>query len=131
MPLINGIHHVGIKCDGVEEFEKAVRFYQDVLGFGFVRSWGEGTDATIMLRCGDSMFEFCASGKTSRETGSVNHIALAVDDVDACVEAVKLAGCPITLGPVDVPVQAQEPYPVRVAFCIGPVGEEIEFFKEY
>ncbi|MEI3049677.1 MAG: hypothetical protein ACLTEU_10860 [Roseburia inulinivorans] len=22
------------------------------------------------------------------------------------------------------------PFPIRVAFCIGPVGEEIEFFQE-
>lgn len=131
MPLINGIHHVGIKCGSVEEYEKAISFYSNILGLSFVRSWGSGSDATTMLRCGASLIEICASGKTTGETGAVNHVALAVDDVDACVDAVTKVGCPITLGPVDVPVEAQEPYPVRVAFCIGPIGEEIEFFKEY
>ena len=131
MALIKGLHHVGIKCGSVEEYEAAIAFYRDVLGFSFVRSWGEGPDSNIMLRVGTMMVELCASGKVSGETGATNHVALAVDDVDACVEAVKRAGRPITLGPVDVDVQAETFYPVRVAFCIGPVGEEIEFFKEY
>ena len=131
MALIKGIHHMGVKSGSVEEYEKTVAFYRDILGMEPVRSWGAGSDAGMMLRCGSGMFEICASGKTSGETGALNHIALAVDDVEACVAAVSAAGYPITLGPVDVTIQAETAYPVQVAFCIGPVGEEIEFFKEY
>lgn len=131
MALINGIHHIGVKSGSVEEYEKTVAFYRDVLGMELVRSWGEGTDAGTMLGCGAGMLEICASGKISGSTGALNHIALSVCDVDACVNAVSAAGYPITLGPVDVTIQAERPYPVRVAFCIGPVGEEIEFFMEY
>lgn len=122
---------MGVKCGSEEEYQKAVSFYRDVLGMEPVRSWGEGTDAGIMLRCGASFCEICASGKALGETGALNHIALSVENVEDCVAAVTKAGYRILLEPVNVTIQAQKPYPVKVAFCVGPVGEEIEFFKEY
>ena len=37
---------------------------------------------------------------------------------------------PITVEPKDIVIPSQPEFPVRVAFCNGPVGEEIEFFQE-
>ena len=62
--------------------------------------------------------------------GSIRHFALKTDDVDGCVKAVREAGYPITVEPKDVVIPSQPEFPVRVAFCNGPVGEEIEFFQE-
>jgi len=31
---------------------------------------------------------------------------------------------------VEIDIPFPEPYKVRVAFCNGPLGEEIEFFQE-
>ncbi len=95
-----------------------------------IRTWGSGRDAGIMLQCGSNIVEICADGKVSDKTGALNHIALATDDVAACVAAVESAGYRIKLEPVDVTIQSEPPYSVSVAFCVGPVGEEIEFFKE-
>jgi len=30
--------------------------------------------------------------------------------------------------PTDVVIKSEIPYPARIAFCIGPVGETVEFF---
>ena len=46
------------------------------------------------------------------------------------VKAVREAGYRISVEPKDIIIQAKIPYPARIAFCIGPVGEEIEFFCE-
>ena len=58
------------------------------------------------------------------------HFALKTDDVDGCVKAVREAGYPITVEPKDIVIPSQPEFPVRVAFCNGPTGEEIEFFQE-
>jgi glyoxylase I family protein len=30
--------------------------------------------------------------------------------------------------PKDIVIASEPPYPARIGFCIGPVGEEVEFF---
>ena len=127
-PRITGIHHVAIKCCGVAEFEKTVAFYRDVLGLSTARTWGEGENVGIMLDTGAGLFEIFANATDRPETGALRHIALAVEDTDACIEAVRAAGYKVTMEPTDICISSQPPYPARIAFCIGPVGEEVEFF---
>ena len=127
--LICGIHHVALKCDGTAEFEKTLHFYQDVLGLEPVRSWGEGENADAMLSTGDGLLEIFASGRKLPQ-GAIRHFALRTERVDDCVAAVRNAGYPITVEPKDIVIASNPPFPARIAFCTGPVGEEIEFFQE-
>lgn len=127
--LICGIHHVALKCDGTAEFEKTLHFYQDVLGLEPVRSWGEGENAGAMLSTGDGLLEIFASGKKLPQ-GAIRHFALRTERVDDCVAAVRAAGYPITVEPKDIVIASNPPFPARIAFCTGPVGEQIEFFQE-
>ena len=127
--LICGIHHVALKCDGTAEFEKTLHFYQDVLGLEPVRSWGEGENAGAMLSTGDGLLEIFASGRKLPQ-GAIRHFALRTERVDDCVAAVRAAGYPITVEPKDIVIASNPPLPARIAFCTGPVGEEIEFFQE-
>ena len=127
--LICGIHHVALKCDGTAEFEKTLHFYQNVLGLEPVRSWGEGETAGAMLSTGDGLLEIFASGKKLPQ-GAIRHFALRTERVDDCVAAVRAAGYPITVEPKDIVIASNPPFPARIAFCTGPVGEEIEFFQE-
>lgn len=127
--LICGIHHVALKCDGTAEFEKTLHFYQNVLGLEPVRSWGEGENAGAMLSTGDGLLEIFASGKKLPQ-GAIRHFALRTERVDDCVAAVRAAGYPITVEPKDIVIASNPPFPARIAFCTGPVGEEIEFFQE-
>ena len=127
-PKITGIHHIALKCLGIEEYTKTVSFYHDILGLPIARSWGEGENSGIMLDTGAGLFEIFANAPDKLGMGALRHIALSVEDVDVCVEAVRAAGYKITIEPCDICIASNPPYPARIAFCIGPVGEEVEFF---
>ena len=125
---VNGIHHIALKCRGFDEFEKTVHFYHDILGLPIARKWGEGANSGIMLDTGAGLLEIFANAPDQLGMGTIRHLALAVEDTDACVQAVRDAGYEIKTEPCDICIPSDPPYPARIAFCIGPVGEEVEFF---
>ena len=122
-----GIHHISLKARGVEEFARVLDFYQTVLDCPAVRRWGEGDGQGAMLDLGNALLEVTASGDAAGK-GLFAHIAFAVDDTDAMIEKVRAAGRPVIMEPSDKNLGGN--YPIRVAFCTGPAGEEIEFFQE-
>lgn len=128
--LITGIHHVALKAQGVDDFNRAVAFYRDVLGLPVVRSWANEVMHGAMLDTGAGIIEIMSNATDRPGAGAVRHVALATCDVDACVKAARDAGLVVTVEPVDKTIPATPPYPVRLAFIIGPLGEEVEFFCE-
>ncbi|WP_295635273.1 VOC family protein [uncultured Mitsuokella sp.] len=130
MSLIKGLHHAALKCSCQAEFQEAIHFYKEVLGLPVKRSWGEGDDAGIMFDTGAGLIEIFAKGGDNHEEGSVRHFALATDDTDACVKTIRDAGYKITVEPTSMTIPAEQDFPVRIAFAIGPCGETIELFKE-
>lgn len=117
---------MALKCCGKEEFEKTKQFYGEVLGLPVARSWKGG----IMYDTGAGLMEIFDTEETPLETGTIRHFAFAVEDTDACVEAVRAAGYEVFVEPKDIEIASEIPFPARIAFCRGPVGEEIEFFHE-
>ena len=126
MSLVKGVHHVCMKCSTPEEFAKTQAFYGDVLGLPKVRVW----DVGVMFDLGGVLLEIFSNGTESLTKGVWQHIALATEDVDGCVKAVSEAGYEITMEPRDIVIACEPPVPARIAFCVGPMGEEIEFFHE-
>lgn len=126
MGLIKGIHHVSMKCCNTTEYEKTIKFYKDVLGLNVAREWETG----IMLETGAGLIEIFNNAESQLEKGMIRHFAFAVDDVDACVKAVIDAGYEVFMGPKDIAIPSTPEFPARMAFCYGPLGEEIEFFQE-
>ena len=124
--MISGIHHVSLKCGTTEEFEKAKDFYLNVLGFAVVREWPEG----IMIDSGRGLLEIFSNGPGVKSKGAVRHIAFGTDDVDGVIEKVKAAGYEVFIEPNDIVIRSDPPFPARMAFCYGPLGEELEFFQE-
>ena len=104
--MIRGIHHVSMKCLPGDEFARAKAFYLETLGLPVRREWSQG----IMIDAGNALIEIFCTGEGVKEKGALRHIALAVDDVDAYTE--------------------KAPLRARMAFCLGPLGEQIEFFCE-
>ncbi|MCR4896774.1 MAG: VOC family protein [Lachnospiraceae bacterium] len=123
---VRGVHHISLKCGTKEEFEKAKNFYIDLLGFREVRSWPEG----IMIDFGNGMLEIFSNGPGIKTKGALRHIAFATDDVDGVTEKVKSAGYEVFIEPKDIVIPSDPAYPARMAFCYGPLREEIEFFQE-
>lgn len=124
---VTGIHHVAIKACGVEDYNKTIDFYHNILGMPIFRQWGEGLESGALVDTGAGMMEIFANGEDYSGQGSMRHIAFEVDDVDSYTEAARKAGYKITMEPNDIVIAGD--YPARIAFCIGPVGEEVEFFK--
>ena len=129
--LITGVHHIALRCKGVDEFNRTVKFYSETLGMNIIRCWGEGINSGIMLDTGDgSLMEIFADAEERLPQGAIRHFALRTEAVDAVAEAVRNAGYEITMEPNDIVIESAVPFPARIAFAIGPAGEEIEFFCE-
>ena len=128
-PKITGIHHIALKAKGIEAFEKLIEFYNGILGMPIVRRWGEGENLGAMLDTGAGLLEIFSNAPDILGQGALRHLAFEVEDPDVCIEAVRKAGYEVTIEPKDIVIASEPPYPARIAFCIGPVGEEVEFFK--
>ena len=124
--MITGLHHISLKCGTEDEFMRAKSFYLDVLGFKIVREWPEGA----MIGFGNGMLEIFNNGDGIKTKGALRHIAFATDNVDEIVSKVKGAGYNVFIEPNDIVSRSDPEYPARMAFCFGPLGEEIEFFQE-
>lgn len=123
---INGIHHVCLKASSPEEWQKALDFYENTLGLAIRRAWPGGA----MLCAGNSVIELFDDADAPLPQGAIRHVAFSTPDVDEYIEAVRAAGYPVTTEPKDAILPSEPPLPIRVAFCQGPLGEEIEFFSE-
>ena len=127
--MITGLHHVSMKCGTPENFRRAKVFYCDILGLPVRREWPEG----VLLDTGSGLIEIFNNGEGQRSVGAVRHFALADTSVNTTAEKLRQAGYEVFLGPKDISIGSvrEEPgYPARIAFCLGPLGEEIELFQE-
>ncbi len=95
-----------------------------------MRRWGDAQYPCAMISTGDnSCIEVLPvlEGEALPAEGKFAHLALATDDVDACIERVRAAGYPVTIEPKDVTLADLS---ARIAFCTGACGETVEFFCE-
>ncbi len=124
--MITGLHHVSMKCGKTGEFERAKAFYCGVLGLSIKREWPEG----VLLDTGNGLIEIFKNGEGEFCKGAVRHFALAADNVDLEIEKIRGAGYQVFIEPKDIVMDSIPPYSARIAFCVGPFGEEIELFQE-
>ena len=123
--LIEGMHHVCIKCTK-DKINEVKSFYGELLGLPIIRSWGDG----FMFDTGNSIVEVFTDAEEQLSQGAIRHFAFKTSNVEKCIETVRAAGYKITVEPKDLLIPSDPELLVHVAFCIGPVGEEIEFFIE-
>jgi len=126
LSLVKGIHHVSMKACTDAEYTAAITFYRDILGLAVVRTWGNG----ILLETGAGYVEIFNNGDTPLEKGVIRHFAFAVKDVDLYTQRVRAAGYEVFMNPQDIVIPSVPAFSARIAFCYGPLGEEIEFFQE-
>jgi len=124
--MITGFHHISLKCESKEELDKVKHFYLELLGFSLKREWPEG----IMIDAGNCLLEVFSNGPGVKEKGAIRHMAFATDDVDGIVSKVKAEGYEVFIEPKNIVIASEPPVNARMAFCYGPLGEEIEFFDE-
>ena len=124
--MIKGIHHISMKCGTAKELAKVREFYIELLGLKIVREWAEG----IMIDTGNGLLEIFTNAEGPRSLGAIRHMALLTDDVDEIAAKVKAFGYEVFIEPNDKVIASNPPYPIRMAFCYGPLGEQVEFFCE-
>lgn len=124
--MIKGIHHISMKCSSEELYQKVLEFYGQALQLPVLRTWKTG----IMFQAGNEIIEIFTDGVEELPQGVIRHFAFATDDVDKCVKAVRDTGYEILIEPKDIVIDSEPAFPARIAFCQGPLGEEIEFFQE-
>lgn len=123
--MIKGIHHISLNCINDKEYEKKLYFYNKILGLKIMRKWNN--ERSVMLDSGNGYIEILNNATVSLSQGTIRHFAFSVDNVDKYINQVRKEGYQITVEPKDVILDTLK---ARVGFCIGPVGEEIEFFQE-
>ena len=124
--MIKGIHHISMKCKTEEELRKVKEFYIEILGLKVSREWTGG----FMLDTGNGMIEIFTNAEGEHRLGAIRHIALLTDDVDGAVEKVKAGGYEVFVEPNDKVFDSVPPFKIRMAFCFGPLGEQVEFYSE-
>ena len=124
--MIRGIHHISMKCGTQAELERVREFYLDVLGMSVCREWPAG----LMIDTGSGLIEVFTNGDGEKAMGAIRHVALLADSVDEVAARAKTAGYDVFIEPNDRVIPSNPPYPIRMAFCRGPLGEEVEFFSE-
>ena len=124
--MIQGIHHISMKCGTAEELAKVRDFYIELLGMKIIREWAEG----MMIDTGNGLLEIFTNAEGTHTLGAIRHLALLTDDVDEIAAKVKAAGYDLFIEPNDKVIPSDPPYPIRMAFCYGPLGEQVEFYAE-
>lgn len=141
-PAVQGLHHAAIRA---KDFDASVGFYTDVLGLTPKLTWGEPGKRAVMLDAGKGDYLEVFERPDAPETPAhpeppLLHLAFRTDALDATLDAVRAAGCEVTMEPRDVDIQNADPaagteshlpgvVPVRIAFFRGPDGEHIELFQ--
>lgn len=124
-----GFHHIALKAN---DFEKSREFYK-ALGLKEIVGWGEGEKSVLMFDLGDGgRLELFAGGSDKYQAeGKYMHFAMCCDDVDAAYETALKAGALPYTPPKTVPLESYpEKISIRIAFVLGPSGEQLEFFKQ-
>ena len=123
--MIKGIHHVSMKTRNDAEYERVKKFYSEILGLKIIKE----CESCLLLDTGSGIVEIFRNGTEETVRGVIRHFAFAVDDVKACVDAVSGAGYEVFVPMKEVDVGGDANLHATIAFCKGPLGEEIEFFS--
>ena len=83
-----------------------------------------------MIDTGNGLLEIFTNADGTHCLGAIRHMALLTDDVDEIAAKVKAAGYDLFIEPNDRDIPSDPVYPIRMAFCYGPLGEQVEFYME-
>jgi catechol 2,3-dioxygenase-like lactoylglutathione lyase family enzyme len=141
--MIKSIHHTAISTG---DFERALAFYRDLLGFEMVSelNWPAGVELadtitglegsaarSVMLRASNTSIELFEFSSPTPKPGDpkrpvcdhgITHIGFEVDDIDAEYERLKAAGMSFHCPPQDLGAS-------RVTYGRDPDGNVLELWQ--
>jgi catechol 2,3-dioxygenase-like lactoylglutathione lyase family enzyme len=126
-----GLHHAAVKT---RDWNRTMRFYQEILGFTVKIAWGAAPARAIFLDAGDGsyleVFEDLAFAPVPN--GSIVHFCLRTSRIDSVCEDVRAFGAKISMEPKDATLDSTNGaglIPIRLCFFEGPSGEVIELLQ--
>ncbi len=60
----------------------------------------------------------------------LHHISMKCGTAEELAAKVKAAGYELFIEPNNKDIPSDPVYPIRMAFCYGPLGEQVEFYME-
>ena len=119
--MITGLAHIGIM---VKEMDKSIDFYKR-LGFTLDKEESLGIRLAF-LSAGTCLIELVEYNGEQRTAGTVDHVAVVVDDIHLAIEQANKNGIKIDSSTIsEVPILGG----VKNVFFEGPDGERLEFFE--
>lgn len=128
----SGFHHIAFRTP---DWDGAIKFWCDGLGFVPRLHWGEAPNRAAMLDLGDGnyfeVFEREATHNENREEreSSAMHFCLRTDDCEDALQKAIAAGAEVTLKTTEVDFEGQMNPPAKIAFVKAPGGVIVEFFE--
>ena len=122
--MIRGIHHISMKCQNQDEYEKVKIFYTQILGLSIIKE----CDTCILMDTGNGIVEIFRNSTETLEKGIIRHFAFNADNIEALVKAVENAGYEVFIRPKRIYIGNDPDFPATIAFCKGPLNEDIELF---
>lgn len=108
-------------------FEQTLRFYEEVFGAKNLGLFEIGRRGCWLSLDGDILEVF---ESPARGDGAWKHIAIACQDVDAVYQKALEHGAKAYVEPKNLSLELEQPLRARIAFIIGPGGEQIELFGQ-
>ncbi len=122
--FVTGYQHIGIPTNDIE----ATKTFFEALGFT-KKYETENNGRVIFFECGDILIEtYEKNGQATGKRGAIDHVALAVNDLDKVIEEVKKTPYPIVEGPEFLPFWENG---VRYIVVLGPDAEAVEFLQKF
>lgn len=124
MDFVKGYSHIGVPTT---DMDATIKFYED-LGFELIYSTVNNGDKVCFLEKGAVQIETYEVEKSAMAYGALDHLALKVEDVDACYEVAKNLPYPVVEGPANLPFWDEKG--VRYFVMEGPNKEKVEFIQK-
>ena len=124
---IKAVHHIAIICS---DYGRSKHFYVDLLGATIIHeTWREQRRShKLDLQLGNTQLELFSFPKppprpTRPEACGLRHLALAVDDLDTCIDYLQQQGVAVE------PVRLDELTGKRFTFFQDPDGLPLELYE--
>ncbi len=122
--FVTGYDHIGIPTN---DMEATTKFYE-AIGFKMVHQNENNGGIVRFFQHGDIIIEtYEVFGKAAMVRGAIDHIALRVNDIEACAAMIKEQGFDILEGPNTLPFWENG---IRYICIWGPNKEVVEFLQK-
>ena len=115
-----------MKCQSDTEYEKAKKFYIDILGLSILKE----CESCILMNTDNGIIEVFRNASETLPQGVIRHFAFTVNNIEEIAKSVENAGYEVFVKPKKINIGNDPDFPATIAFCKGPLGEDVEFFQQ-